>query len=407
MGEGPGPPRTRARAVTDPDAQAALPSAARWSALEPLLDAALARAPNERRAFLDEACGADTSLRAEIGQLLMACERLEGEPRYLEEPAAVRFASLWDERFDEAQFQAAIDGRYRIEGELGRGGMAIVYRVCDRRDDRQVALKVLRTATSPGGSARFRREIALAAQLRHPSILALLDSGENDGRLWYTMPFVTGESLGARLRREGRLPIGEGVRLLREICDGLACAHAQGIIHRDLKPDNVLLADGHAVIADFGVAKAVFSATHGDRSAPTDDIRTVTGVGVGTPAYMSPEQCAGERSIDHRADLYALGVMAYELLAGVPPFRGESRQALVTAHLAERPAPLSTHRRDVPAALDTLVLRLLEKQAVNRPGSAADVGVTLAVIDDSLGATGAAPRTQWWAELWHRSWRGR
>src|SRR6478672_1508261 len=274
MGEGPRTARTRARAVTNPNPHAALPSAARWSVLEPLLDAALARAPNERNTFLDEACGADGSLRAEMGQLLVACERLEGEPRYLEQPAAVRFASLWDERFDEAQFQAAIDGRYHIEGEIGRGGMAIVYRVCDRRDDRQVALKVLRTATSPGGPARFRREIALAAQLRHPHILALLDSGESDGRLWYTMPLVTGESLGARLRRDGRLPIAEAVRLLREICDGLACAHAQGIVHRDLKPDNVLLANGHAVIADFGVAKAVFSATHGDAAtARTDDIR--------------------------------------------------------------------------------------------------------------------------------------
>jgi serine/threonine protein kinase len=404
MGEGPHTARTRARVVTDPDAPLGLPSAARWSVLEPLFDAALARAPNDRNAFLDEACGADASLRAEIGQLLVACERLEGEPRYLEQPAAIRFASLWDERFDEAQFQAAIDGRYHIECEVGRGGMAIVYRVCDRRDDRQVALKVLRTATSPGGPARFRREIALAAQLRHPHILALLDSGESDGRLWYTMPLVVSESLGARLHREGRLPIADVVRLLGEICDGLACAHERGIVHRDLKPDNVLLADGHAVIADFGVAKAVFSATHGDvPTARTDDIRTVTGVGVGTPAYMSPEQCAGERSIDHRADLYALGIMAYELLAGLTPFRGESRQALVTAHLAERPAPLSAHRRDTPAALDTLVLRLLEKQAANRPASAADVGSTLAAIGESLGETVNTPRGRWWTRRW---WRG-
>ena len=393
--------------MTNPNPHAALPSAARWSVLEPLLDAALARTPNDRTAFLDEVCGADASLRAEIGQLLLACERLEGEPRYLEQPAAARFASLWDERFDEAQFQAAIDARYRIEGEVGRGGMAIVYRVCDRRDDRQVALKVLSTAASPGGPARFRREIALVAQLRHPHILALLDSGESDGRLWYTMPLVTGESLGARLRREGRLPVTEGVRLLREVCDGLACAHAQGIVHRDLKPDNVLLADGRAVIADFGVAKAVFSATHGETaSARTDDVRTVTGVGVGTPAYMSPEQCAGERSIDHRADLYALGIMAYELLAGIRPFTGESRQALVTAHLAERPAPPCTHRRDVPAALDTLVLRLLEKQAVNRPASAAEVGVTLAAIDSSLGDPGSLSRGPRWTRL-RRWWRGR
>ena len=408
MGEGPRPARARVGAVTNPGPHAAFPSAERWSVLEPLLDAALAHAPDERSAYLDEVCGADAALRAEIGQLLVACERLEREPRYLEQPAAARFASLWDERFDEAQFQAAIDGRYHIEGEVGRGGMAIVYRVCDRRDDRQVALKVLRTAASPGGAARFRREITLAGQLRHPNILALLDSGENDGRLWYTMPLVTGESLGARFRRDGRLPIAEGVRLLREICDGLACAHGHGIVHRDLKPDNVLLADGHAVIADFGVAKAIFSATHGDAAAArTDDIRTVTGVGIGTPTYMAPEQCAGERSIDHRADLYALGIMTYELLAGVTPFTGESRQALVTAHLAERPAPLSAHRRDIPASLAALVSRLLEKQAVNRPASAAEVGIALAAIDsESLGGSGTLPRGQRWTRLWHRWWRG-
>jgi len=347
--------------------------------LEPLLDAALERSPGERDSYLDEACGADVVLRAEVGQLLAACERLQRDTRSLEQPAPVRFASLWDERFDEARFQAAIDERYRIDGEVGRGGMAIVYRARDTRDERPVALKVLRAATSADGSARFRREIALGAQLVHPRILPLLDSGECDDRLWYTMPLVTGESLGARLRREGKLPIPEAVRILREIAEGLGFAHALGIVHRDLKPDNVLLAGGHAVIADFGVAKAVFVATHGDTTtAGSPDIRTATGVGVGTPAYMAPEQAAGERSIDHRADLYALGVIAYELLTGVPPFTGTSRQALVTAHLAQRPASLSAHRRDVPAALDALVMRLLEKRATNRPGSAAEVIEALA-----------------------------
>jgi serine/threonine-protein kinase len=348
------------------------------------MDAALARSPNERRAFLDEVCGNDASLRAELVQLLTACEQLEDEDTYLEQPAAIRFASLWDDRFDEARFQAAIDARYRLEGEVGCGGMAIVYRVCDRRDDRRVALKVLRAATSAAGAARFRREIALVAQLRHARILPMLDAGESDGRLWFTMPLVTDESLGARVRREGRLPIAQVVRLLGEICEGLAYAHARGIVHRDLKPDNVLMADGHALIADFGVAKAVFVATHGDPATlQADDIRTITGVGVGTPAYMSPEQAAGERSIDHRADLYALGVLAYELLAGVPPFVAESRQALVTAHLTARPTPLSTHHRDVPAALEALVMRLLAKQAAERPGSAEEVVAVLNTVGGS------------------------
>jgi serine/threonine-protein kinase len=342
--------------------------------LEPLLDTALDRPPDQRESYLDEACAGDIALRTELRRLLAVYARHERETRSLEEPAGVRFASLWDERFDEARFQAAIADRYRIDREAGRGGMAIVYRALDTRDERPVALKVLRALTSPGGPARFRREITLAVQLSHPRILALLDSGECDGRLWYTMPFVAGESLRARLHREGRLPIAHVVRILHEISEGLAFAHALGIVHRDLKPDNVLLADGHAVIADFGVAKAVFVATHGDATvAGGGDLRTATGVGVGTPTYMSPEQAAGERSIDHRTDLYALGVMAYELLADVPPFTGTSRQALITAHLAERPAPLSRYRRDVPAALEALVMRLLEKQATNRPGSAAEV----------------------------------
>ena len=363
--------------MTDGQLGAAFPSSARWSVLEPLLDRALALSQDERVAYLDDACGADVILRAEVDRLLAAWDRIQLDTSYLEQPAAVRFASLWDERVDEARFQQAITERFRLDGELGRGGMAIVYRAHDRRDERIVALKVLRTTTSAGGAARFRREITLAARLRHPHIVPLLVSGECNDRLWYTMPLVVGESLGDRLHREGRLPVLEAVRMLREICEALAYAHGEGVVHRDLKPDNVLLADGHAVIADFGVAKALSSAAHGD-AATDNDIRTATGAGVGTPAYMSPEQAAGERSVDHRADLYALGVIAYELLTGAPPFTGMSRQALITAHLAERPVPPSTRCRDVPRALDALVLRLLAKQAKDRPASAAEVSTVLA-----------------------------
>jgi len=398
--------------VSDAHHGAALPSSERWAVLEPLLDAALALSPHERVAYLDEACGADVSLRAEVGRLLAACDRVEDETGHLEQPAAARFASLWDDRIDEARFQAAIADRYRIEGEAGRGGMAIVYRARATPDDRVVALKVLRTTMSAGGSARFRREIALAARLQHPHILPLLESGECDGRLWYTMPLVAGESLGDRVRREGRLSIAPAVQILSEICDALVCAHAEGVVHRDLKPDNVLLADGHALIADFGVAKAIFTATHDDTGAPqADDIRTATGVGLGTPTYMAPEQAAGVRSVDHRADLYALGVIAYEILAGVTPFTGESRQALLTAHLAERPVPLSVHHRGVPAALDALVMRLLEKQAADRPGSAAEVSAALdgLEVSDVTGTMWSAPR---WTgrvaavpSLWRRWWR--
>ena len=366
--------------MTDTRSGAALPSAERWAVLEPLLDAVLALSPNERRAYLDATCGADSALRVEIDALLAAWDRHPVDTDDLDQPAAIRFASLWDEGVDQARFEAAIGEHFRLEGELGRGGMAIVYRARDRRDDRLVALKVLRATASAGGAARFRREIALAARLTHPHILPLLDSGKCGDRLWYTMPLVTGESLGTLLHREGRLPVAQAVRILREIAEALAWAHAHGVVHRDLKPDNVLMADGHTVIADFGVAKAL-TATHGDSAITeqADGIRTATGAGLGTPAYMAPEQAAGAKSVDHRTDLYALGVIAYELLTGAPPFTGPSRQALITAHLAERPVRLSARRRDVPRALETLAMRLLEKQAADRPASAAEVSALLAV----------------------------
>jgi RNA polymerase sigma factor (TIGR02999 family) len=302
---------------------------------------------------------------------------VESPPLDLEKPAAVRFASLWNEEYDEARFRAAIAGQYELETEVGRGGMAIVYRARDCRDGGVVAIKVLSAVTTTGATARFRREIALTATLRHPRILPLLDAGECDGRLWYTMPLITGESLGSRLRRDGRLPIDETIRILVEICDGLIVAHDRGVIHRDLKPDNILL-DPHAVIADFGIAKAMFDATHGGAPrARSDEVRTATGVGLGTPAYMSPEQIAGVRSIDHRVDLYALGVIAYEMLTGAPPFMGESRQSILTGHLAKQPDRPSLTRPEIRASLDGLVMRLLEKDASRRPGSAFDVRETL------------------------------
>jgi serine/threonine-protein kinase len=359
---------------------ASLPSAERWAALEPMLDAAIALAPNERSVYLDAACGSDRSLRSEIESLLAVLERQSAEPGYLEVPAAARFASVWNEETDQTRFEAAIGEHFRIEGEAGRGGMAVVYRARDLRTDRVVALKVLRATASAAGAARFRREITLAAGLAHPHILPLLDSGECDGRLWYTMPLVAGESLGTLTRRERSVSIARAVRILSEIAEALRWAHERGVVHRDLKPDNILLQDGHAVVADFGVAKALVTAAGGVVGTSSDDIRTATGVGVGTPTYMAPEQAAGEKSVDHRADLYALGVIAYELLAGAPPFTASSRQALMTAHLAERPRPLSAHRRDVPKALEALVMRLLAKQAADRPASAAEVSVVLATL---------------------------
>jgi serine/threonine protein kinase len=353
--------------MTDTGARGPLPSSERWTLLEPILDGAMAREASARAAYLAGACGTDASLRDEVERLIAACERLERDADYLEQPAVVRFANLWDERLDQARFRAAIGDRYTIEDELGAGGMAVVYRARDR-GGRLVALKVLRATASAGVAARFRQEIALASQLSHERIVPVLDSGNVDDRLWYTMPLVDGESLGGRLRRGGLLSIPDALCILRDIAEALAFAHSRGVVHRDLKPDNVLLADGRAMIADFGVAKAILAA-----SVAEDGIRTSTGATVGTPAYMSPEQYAGEKSLDHRADLYALGVIAYEILTGAPPFSGSSRQALMTAHLAEIPSRASKRRKEIPAVVDTLVMRLLAKRAIDRPASAAEV----------------------------------
>jgi len=224
--------------------------------------------------------------------------------------------------------------------------------------------------------------VALVANLQHPHIVPVFDSGESAGRLWFTMPFVEGESLGTKLRREGSLEIPEAIRLVREIADALDYAHARGVVHRDLKPDNVLMSGGHAVIADFGVAKAIMV----DRESPDSSFLIPeaplgASITAGTPAYMAPEQVAADPAVDHRVDLYALGVIAYQLLSGVAPFTGTSRQELFAAHLGERPVRVSAHRRDIAPELERLVMRLLEKRAANRPTSAAEVLGALAAID--------------------------
>jgi hypothetical protein len=254
----------------------------------------------------------------------------------------------------------ALSGRYRIEREVGAGGMATVYLAHDLKHHRNVALKVLRPELAAVlGGERFLREIEIAAQIAHPHVLTLIDSGDADGILYYVMPFVTGESLRDRLAREGRLPIADAVRLLRDVADALAEAHRQGLVHRDVKPDNVMISGKHAVVTDFGVAKAVTSVTGAQAL-------TTAGVALGTPAYMSPEQVAADPKIDHRTDVYSFGVMAYELLAGRPPFTGATTQEVLGAHLTEPPAPLVTHRADTPPALSELVMKCLEKRMDDR-----------------------------------------
>jgi pimeloyl-ACP methyl ester carboxylesterase len=255
---------------------------------------------------------------------------------------------------------AVLGGRYHVERELGVGGMATVYLARDIKHDRHVAIKLLRPELSHSlGPERFLREIRIVAKLQHPHILGLIDSGEADGMLYYVMPYVPGESLRTRLAREGELPISEAVWILREIADALAHAHTNQIIHRDIKPENVLFTSRHAQVADFGIARAVSEAA---ASGPI----TATGIVVGSPAYMAPEQASSDPMMDHRADIYAFGVLAYEVLTGMPPFTAPSAVQLVAAHMTRAPDPLGRHRPGIPESLEELVLRCLAKRPADR-----------------------------------------
>jgi TolB-like protein len=244
--------------------------------------------------------------------------------------------------------------------------MATVYLAHDLKHDRKVALKILRPElTAAMGTDRFPREIHIIAQLQHPHILPLYDSGEVGGFLYYVMPFVEGESLRARLTRVGKLPINEAVRLLHEITDALAYAHGHGIVHRDIKPDNVMLSGRHAAVTDFGVAKAV--------SASAGNNLTTVGIAVGTPHYMAPEQAMAEANIDHRVDLYALGVMAYEMLTGQPAFDAATAQAILAAHVLEPPKDIRERRPEVPPILAEALLKCLAKNPADRWQSAEEL----------------------------------
>ncbi|HKU62906.1 MAG TPA: protein kinase [Gemmatimonadales bacterium] len=282
--------------------------------------------------------------------------------------------------------RAALAGHYTIDRELGAGGMATVYLAQDVRHDRKVALKLLREDLSASlGKERFLREIKVAAALQHPHILPLYDSGEADNLLYYVMPYVDGLSLREKLTKEGELPIGEAVRILRDVADALTEAHRHGVVHRDLKPENVMLRGRHALVMDFGVAKALSEAT-GRQSL------TTVGVALGTPTYMAPEQAVADPHVDHRADIYAFGVVAYELLAARPPFTGASPQQVLAAHVTAIPEPITNHR-PLPAALATVVMRCLEKRPADRWQTAEELVPQLeALMTPSGGITPTATR---------------
>jgi eukaryotic-like serine/threonine-protein kinase len=285
------------------------------------------------------------------------------------------------------QLQSALGSTYSIGRELGGGGMSRVFVAEETSLGRAVVVKVLSPELTAGVNIdRFKREIRLAARLQHPHIVPVLQSGEIDGLPYFTMPFVEGQSLRTRLAETGALPVGDAVSILRDVAKALEYAHARDVVHRDIKPDNVLFAGNAAVVTDFGIAKALSAS----RTPAPGGTLTQAGTSLGTPAYMAPEQAAADPETDQRADIYAFGILAYELLAGQPPFAGRSPQKLLAAQLGERPAPIESMRPDVPPALAELVMRCLEKNADDRPQTAAALVRILDTVTTS-GSAQAAP----------------
>jgi eukaryotic-like serine/threonine-protein kinase len=308
------------------------------------------------------------------------------------------------------RLKSALAGRYALERKLGAGGMAVVYLAQDVRQNRKVAIKVMHPdLAAVVGADRFLREIQTTANLQHPHILPLFDSGLVEGTVFYVMPYLEGESLRARLAREVQLPVADALRITTEVAAGLDYAHRHGVIHRDIKPDNVLFQDGRAVLADFGIALA--QSTDGTRIRMTE-----AGVSVGSPSYMSPEQAAGQQNLDARTDVYSLGVMLYEMLAGQRPFTGRTPQAIFSKVMAEDSPPVVRHRKAVPPHVDAAISRALEKLPADRWQTVAEFSAAL------TGGGGAAWRwanrrtTAWWrgavpwalagAEVWTLSLTG-
>ncbi|HEY3461547.1 MAG TPA: serine/threonine-protein kinase, partial [Casimicrobiaceae bacterium] len=282
-------------------------------------------------------------------------------------------------------------GRYAVERELGRGGMATVYLARDLRHPRNVAIKVLRPELASSIAIdRFRAEIGIASALSHPHILPVFDSGGADDRLYFVMPYVEGDTLRERLKREHRLPVADAVQLAREVADALAYAHSRGIVHRDIKPENILLVAGHAVVTDFGIARAIAQAT---------DVRlTGTGMAVGTPQYMSPEQATGDRNVDGRSDVYSLGCVLYEMLAGGPPQEGETPQEVLVQKLTTAPKSISAIRPEVPIALDRTIATALEAEPAKRYATASEFAEALARPSRAVRARRfVSSRSRWFA----------
>jgi tetratricopeptide (TPR) repeat protein len=350
-----------------------LPTPERWVEIERLLDGALDLPHEERAEWLGRTCTDDPGLRAEVERLLGACD---AAGPFLEEPAPVAAAALVSS-VDVSEGLEPGDrvGSYEIVGELGRGGMAAVYLAHDPKHDRPVALKALHPEIAAGlGPERFLREIRLTARLQHPHILSVFDSGELEGRPWYTMPYVRGESLRDRLRREVQLPVETAVEITCQVALALDYAHREGTVHRDIKPENVLMSDGQALVADFGVARAI--------GAAAQESLTGAGVAIGTPSYMAPEQASGEE-VDGRTDVYALGCVLYEMLAGEPPFTGPTAQSILAKRFAHSPPSLRVVRPTVPATVDEALVRAMALVPADRFSSVAQFAQALTALAPS------------------------
>lgn len=355
-----------------------------WHELQPLIDEALDASPDQRAAVLLKLSGGDARLHARLEKLVAECER---DTPFFARPAGERFASLFD---DEPELPPpSFLGGYRIEREIGRGGMARVYLADDVKHARRVAVKVIRAEIAASlGRDRFLREISTAARLRHPNIVPLYDSGNEEGMLYFVMPYEEGLSLRERLAMGEPLSVEERLSTLRDIARALAYAHEHGVVHRDIKPDNVMLSGGAAVVTDFGISKAVSAA----QGAGSSGFVTQSGSGIGTPAYMAPEQAIGDPSTDHRADIYSFGCLAYELFTGQPPFLGMAAHEIIAAHVGTQPVPVEQTGSGVPAAIATLISRCLEKKPDARPQTAQEL---LAHLDEAARSEPAAGIRRW------------
>jgi serine/threonine-protein kinase len=378
----------------------------RWELLEALFEQAASVPPEERATWLDEHCGDDSELRGELESLLAAHGDAPGFLKRLRDglvgpgaegllqdsgdavgrpasdaPVLVR-ELLKGSSEDDAQLArltTALADRYAIEREIGSGGMATVYLAQDVRHDRKVAIKVLKPELAAAlGHERFLREITTTANLRHPHVLPLYDSGEAGEFLFYVMPYVEGESLRDRLSREKQLSLDHALQVARDVADALGYAHEHGVIHRDVKPENVLLESGHAVVTDFGIARAI-SEAGGDKL-------TETGIAVGTPTYMSPEHAAGSSDLDQRSDVYSLACVVYEMLAGEAPFTGPTADVVLRKHITAEPPSLAANRPDLPVNVASALQRGLAKTPADRYGAA------LQLIEDLTQTTATAPR---------------